>query len=290
MARLLHGSVIFGRQSSFNNWASATSSRPKLQIDKPGTLRQWIKFYGSLSYITAGIHYGLISTKLLISPSYLPHDHREAFRMLKNIWCARLVRRLVSILVRSPFRGHTLRLVSCSISLPSDSGCVIAICHTPWKRLLVQWCLENDFALVVANGTWSGQKKLIQRQAKGFNDLRKVVRHLQQKGKVIVTCDNFNDLTNCPVKFFGNWSNASLVPARLARMAGVPLIAAIPILRNGTINIESGPRFYLNNPISDLSAVTQDLISFLEAAITNTPDIWSPFVQTRIFGRSSNHT
>jgi lauroyl/myristoyl acyltransferase len=142
----------------------------------------------------------------------------------------------------------------------------------------VQWCLENDFALVFANGTWPGQRKRIQRQAKGVSNLREVVRHLKQKGKVIITCDNFNDQVNCPVKFFGNWNNASMFPARLAKLANVPLITAIPIFRNGTINIECGPRFYLNNETSDPTTVTQDMISFLEAAITNAPDIWSPFV------------
>lgn len=278
MARLLHRSVIFGWQLSFSNWASAINFRLKFPAGKPFVLSQCLSFSSSCSYLIAGIHYCLISVKLVGSPSYLPDDQEEAFRILKNIWRARVVRAMISLLVRSPFRNCTLSLVNCSLLLPSNSGCVVAICHTPWKRLLVQWCLKNDVALVIANGTWSGQKKRIQRQARGISDLRNVLRHLQQKGKVIITCDNFNDLSNCPVKFFGNWSNASLVPARLARIAGVPLIAAIPVFRNGMVNIEAGPQFYLDSLNSDSRTVTQDIVAFLEAAITNAPDIWSPFV------------
>jgi len=66
----------------------------------------------------------------------------------------------------------------------------------------------------------------------------------------------------------------STLPARLAAIAGVPLITAIPRLRNGMIHIDSGPRFGVNKPDSDPGDVMQRLVSFLESEIRTDPGIW----------------
>jgi lauroyl/myristoyl acyltransferase len=123
-------------------------------------------------------------------------------------------------------------------------------------------------------------KGCIQRQGRGFGELRDIVNHLKQNGRVIIAFDHFNNLTNCPVKFLGKSYNASLTPVRLAALAGVPLVAAIPVLRNGVINIDFGSHFNLRNLNSRSNDVMQNLILFLETQLKNNPGCWPmPFYQ-----------
>ena len=250
-----------------------------MQIHQPYHLRMCTTFYNVASYLTAGIHYVMLHTGLLKAPCYLANTPGSAYKILRHIWCARIFRRMLSVLVRSPLRRDTLRLIHFTVPLPTSSGCVIVICHTPWKRLLVQWCLENDFGLVVASGNWPHQRKLIQRRAKGFREMREIVNHLQQNGRIIIAADIFDNLNNCPVKFLGNSFNASVLPARLARLTNVPLIVAIPVLYNGSIHFIPGPQVEFNLLAGDTNSIIQNVISFLEKEIIKDPAIWPSYVK-----------
>ena len=177
--------------------------------------------------------------------------------------------------VRSPLRLSTLDLINFSVPIPAESGCVIVICHTPWKRILVQWCLEKKFALVVSRGEWMHRKKHIQRQAVGFTELRNIVRHLQQKGKVILTADNFNGFTNCPVRFLEHSRNCSTIHVRLAILAKVPIIVMMPTLNNTSIDFIKGPQFNVDHLSVDVPKSTQGILAFMEKQIEADPSLWS---------------
>jgi len=246
-----------------------------VKTSKPFFLTCCIAVCRYLSLVAAAVHYGLLSAGLMKVPLYIAHSGQNAFKNLRNIWHTRLVRRVISVSVRSPLRTSTLRLVNSNVPLPPGTGCVIAICHTPWKRLLVQWCLENNIGLVVGNGNWSHRKGRIQKKGRGFSDLRDIVNHLRHNGRIVIAFDCFSICPNqCRLKFLGNYHNMSTLPARLAAIAGVPLITAIPRLRNGMIHIDSGPRFGVNKPDSDPGDVMQRLVSFLESEIRTDPGIW----------------
>lgn len=242
--------------------------------NKPVYLSICISICSLLAHLTAGIHFGLITAGLLKTPLYLKVASGGKYESLCNIWNTRIVRRMVSALVRSPLRNSTLRLVNFNIPLPAKSGCIILICHTPWKRLLVQCCIENDLALIIAFGNWTHKRGgKLQREGKGFNELRGIVKHLEKNGRIIMTVDNFNDLNNCPVKFLGNHANAELLPTRLARIAQVPLIAAIPVFRDGTINFIHGPKSDYKILQPDPCSVIQNLLFALENEIKLDPSI-----------------
>ncbi|WP_276503749.1 LpxL/LpxP family acyltransferase [Terrimonas pollutisoli] len=226
----------------------------------------------AISYISAGIHYFFLAAKIVKSPN-IPAAPNETFKNIRNIWCTRITRRVVSVLVRSPLRKTVLSLVHFTNKLPADRGCVIVTCHTPWKRLIVQWCLDNKIALIISNGTRTQQKRSIQRQAAGFSDLRDIVKWLRQNGRVIIAGDIFNKLEDCPVKFFENNCNASLFPVRLARIANVPLVTALPVLRNGVVYINYGPQFDNSLQQMDDHHIMQHLISFFEEEIKREPGI-----------------
>ena len=242
--------------------------------NKPVYLNICISMCSLLAYLNATIHFCFIITGLLKKPLYLKVTSGGEYKSLSKIWYTRIVRRMVSVLVRSPLRSSTLRLVNFTIPLPAHSGCIILICHTPWKRLLVQWCLENNFALIIAFGKWANKRGgKLQREGKGFNELRGIVKYLKQNGRIIMTADNFNNLNNCPVKFLGNYLNAGLLPTRLARLAQVPLIVAIPVFNNGTVNFIHMPKS--DHKILQLNpgSVIQNFLFALENEIKINPSV-----------------
>lgn len=238
---------------------------------------QCIGICGFLSPAVAAIHYCLLNTWLINMPLFTEYGEKGLFQNLKSIWRTQMVRRVISMLVRSPLRLSTLRLVHSTVKLPPDSGCVIAVCHTPWKRLLVQWCLENNAVYIISNGKWTHRKRRIQKQCHSLGGLRDIIMHLRQNGRVVIAFDNFNNHTNyCTLKFWGHHYNVSMLPVRLAKIAGVPLVSVIPRFRDGMINIDCGPQFGLNKINSDPEDVMQTLVSFLEVEIKNDPGIWPP--------------
>jgi Bacterial lipid A biosynthesis acyltransferase len=230
------------------------------------------------SHIIAVLHYYNVRAGFLKIPLCIYNAPGGVYKNLRSIWFVRLFRRVVSILVRTPLRTKTLRLVD-FMSLATDTGCVFVTCHTPWARLLMEWCLENDFALIIANIKSNQRANSIKKTGKGFIELRHLLRHLRSGGRIIIMVDVFNNLSNCSAKFLERDYNVSLFPARLAKIADVPLMAVVPELRNGTIHFCTGPRFDLKIVNSDSCTVMQNLLAFFEKEIRQNPSIWSPFVR-----------
>jgi hypothetical protein len=90
---------------------------------------------------------------------------------------------------------------------------------------------------------------------------------------VIVSADVFNHLTNCPVQFQGKPANASLLPVRLAKLAAVPIITAIPQLQDGKVNFMPGPGFDYTMMELNACGVIQQVLSFIETAIQKMPSV-----------------
>jgi lauroyl/myristoyl acyltransferase len=153
------------------------------------------------------------------------------------------------------------------------------MCHTPWSRLLAQWCLKNDFGLIITNSQWNRQTNSIRRKGKGIKELRYLIRYLQSGGRIIIMADVFNNLKNCSARFLGRDYNVSLLPARLAKIAQVPLIAAVPELRKHTIHINNGPGFDPKKSNPGSSAIMQLFMTFFEEEIRRNPSIWAGFVR-----------
>lgn len=183
----------------------------------------------------------------------------------------------MSLLVRTPLRKNILRGIQFDISMPKYQGCIIMTCHTPWKRLLTQWCLEKKFALIIGGGKVV-QWRVVQRQGVGITELRELVNHLKLGGRVIIIIDAFNKLTNCPVRFLGNRLNASIFAERLAIITKVPILTVVPKLSNTSITFSAGPRFFTEGLKSKSNSITTQIISFFDKEIENNPAIFSNYV------------
>lgn len=274
MNRSLRHSPLSGWLLTASGFFNATRPLPKTKVAKPSFSRRCLSLGVALSPLAACVHYRFITAGLIGCPDYIYDNREELLKGLKSLWTSIIGRKIISVLVRSPFRRDALKLINSSVTLPFNTGCVIAICHTPWKRLLVEWCLENDFALIVAAGEWTPKKRRIQVRGNGLGDLRDITRHLRHNGRLIIAFDMFNDLYDCPIDFLGNRANVSLLPARLAKMAQVPLISVVPTLRDGFIQIGYARQFDVNDVKGDPAAIMQKILLSFEDELRNDPGIW----------------
>ena len=232
-----------------------------------------------ISYACASLHYLMIESGFLNAPIYIAKLPDKRLETLHCIWHARLLRRVISFLVKTPVRKNLLKLINFNIPLPVDQGCIIVTCHSPWKKLLAYWCLDQKFALLIGGGKWTDRRRVIQRNGSGITELRHLVKYLQFKGRVVTNADVFNNLYNCPVKFLGNDQNASLFTGRLAILTRVPIITVVPKLSGTMIEFTAGPKFPTDDLKSESTIITPQIISFFEKEIESNPAIWSYYVK-----------
>lgn len=197
---------------------------------------------------------------------------------LQKIWYARLLKKVVSLWVRSPFRHTAYRLVHFDFEIPAGRGLILATCHTPWKRLLVNWFYKNYYALIIDTGRSVKRRSRLRDSRRGNNEMARLVRYLKQGGTVIIAADNFDQSDKHPARMMGKSGNLSRLPARLSRIAGVPLLAAIPQLRKDGIHIYAGPQYTPPAMESESGSMMQSLLIYFETEIKKDPSIWSYFV------------
>ena len=231
-----------------------------------------------ISHIVTGIHCHLVRLGFLKIPVCIREAPGGLYKNLQKIWFARLLKKLVSLWVRSPLRRDAFGLVNFDFQIPGSTGLILVTCHTPWKRLLVQWFFENHYALIIDTGKSKQRQSRLKVQRKGHNEIAHIIRHLRFGGQVIIAADVFNKSADQPAEILGKPGNLSLLPARLARIAGVPLMAAVPQVRNGVIHIYPGPRYDAQIPHAEMGTVMQNLLGFFENEIKKDPSIWSYFV------------
>lgn len=228
----------------------------------------------SFGFIIASVHYTSIQVGISKVSSVIVNAPNGIHKNLSNIWTARFFRRIVSLLVRTPLHSQVIKLVNFDPE-SIKPGSVVVSCHTPWARLITQWCAENNYAMIVGWGPWV-KRANIARHATGFLELRTLANYLRSGGRVVIMADIFNKLSNCPVKFFEKPCNASLFPLRLARLANTSLVTVMPALENNSIQIHKGPEASLNN---EAGKTMQILLSYFENEIRQDPSVWSGYIR-----------
>ena len=186
---------------------------------------------------------------------------------------------MISFLVRTPLRRDILKLINVNIPIARYQGCIIVMCHTPWKRLLTEWCLEKKYALIIGKVKRTDRRWAIQREGAGLSELYELLKYLELGGPVIVMADIFNNLKNCPLKLLGSEYNASVFAERLAILAKVPIFTVIAKLSNARIEFAEGPQFFTEGLKSTSTIITTEIISFFEKEIGNDPAIFEKYVE-----------
>ncbi|NIN73425.1 MAG: hypothetical protein GTO46_16175 [Gemmatimonadetes bacterium] len=184
------------------------------------------------------------------------------------------------LILRTFLRQAALDRVTYSLPSGHGSGCVIAIFHMPWARLLASWCCDSNLALIVAGDVWverAGQNVA----PGGVRRLRRVIRHLRAGGRVVVMADFPRARRVCTVRFLGQEWHASTFPARLAACAGVPLLAWNPSLDRGRLQLAPGPAFAVGSLPEEQEAATRSVLAFFERTIRQSPALWSYSLRAR---------
>ena len=206
--------------------------------------------------------------------SSIANSVRNPRSFLVDVWANRFVRELLAGVLRTPLRSAAVALVSNEVCVLANAGCVIAVCHSPWLRLLDAWCGNLDYAITLAGGRWAWQANGVN-VAGGFRRVRYLVRHLKSGGRVIVIGDVFVRAGGCRTTFLGVGRQASPLPARLAAAAGVPLQAAVAVRRGHRIAIEPGPLFAAGYIRTEKAAAMRTLLVWYEGRILQRPALWS---------------
>ena len=236
-----------------------------------------IQLFEILSSIIAFFH-AFIIERNWVKISNIIFQSPEGFKKtLQKIWFARMMRRSLSLILRTPLRSKVLKLVINKLILP-EFGCVIVIPHTPWAKLLAEWCRSNNFALVFAGGPWIKRTGHVNVPGTGISGIRRVVSHLSSKGFVVIIGDNENKSRCCHVSYLGKECNASLLPVRLAALAGVSIITLIPKFQNRRVNLQNGLIIEADDVIVNKQEVLQKIFSYFENEIYVSPSIYSPYI------------
>jgi lauroyl/myristoyl acyltransferase len=228
------------------------------------------------STIAAALHLALIRAGAAQAPRLFDASNLDMAR-LRDCWFARCAREVLALALRSPLRASALDLVSFEDAPGQNGGHIIAVCHSPWGRLLSHWCRERGSGLAFAAPGWNrhlGDAHV----AGGYRELRRLVKHLKGGGRAFVVVDVFPQRRGCPVRFLGLDRLASMVAVRLSAAAGVPIIPAVPVFRGGYIEVIYGTANAA--PVREERAdVVRSLLEFVETQIRACPASWHGTMQ-----------
>lgn len=248
------------------------------QLKRPRYLIVLLYLFQMFSSILSNFHTFALKRNWIKIPSIISQSPHSLNYTIREIWLSRMLRRSLSFLVRTPLSNGTLTLINYKLSLPTETGCVIAIPHTPWSRLLAEWCRVNNFAIVLVGGPWIKRTGSLNIPWGGFSGLKHLIKHLHNGGRVIVIGDNIGRWRCCPVHFLGRDCYASILPARLAASVGVPLLAVYPKLEDGMINIYNGFEARIEELKANKQKVMQKVFTYFEEEIRCTPSIYEPYI------------
>ena len=229
------------------------------------------------SSVIAYSHSLLIEMKLVRVSDIIADSPGGLKNTIRMIWFTRILRRVLSIVTRTPLVSKCLFLVNNELSLPEE-GCIITIPHTPWARLLAQWCRLNSYAMVFAGGPWIKRTGHVNVPGGGLTESRKMISHLRSNGYVIIVGDNKNRPPVRKVSYLGKTCNASTLPVRLASIANVSILAVTPKFENGRIMLKNGLMIKAQDIQQNEALVLQRIFSFFESEIYNYPAAHTPFI------------
>lgn len=247
-------------------------------LNRPRYLIALLYLFKILSLMISHFQSIALKNKWIKIPSLILEAPDNYFCTIRKIWLTRMLRRTLSFLIRTPLRYGTLALINYNLTLPPKSGCVIAIPHTPWSRLLAEWCRVNNYALVLVGGPWIKRTGRINIPGGGFSGIRRLIKHLRSGGRVIVIGDNIDRWRCCPVRFFGRDCFASILPVRIAAFVGVPLLAVYPKFEDGLVNIYNGFEASIEEIKTNEQKVIQKVFNYYENEIRRSPSIYEPYI------------
>jgi len=193
---------------------------------------------------------------------------------LRRIAFAQLARFVFKICLLTGMEGVVLRRVRCygTDGLPSG-GCVLALDHSPWGRVLARWAAAEQFALVFAHrrwARWAGPAHL----AAAPSGIRRTTAELVRGRRVAVIIDDFVARGGCEVDFLDHRTRVAMRATWLAAQARVPVVPVTICYRSGVICVHFRPALSPGQTRGARAQTTRELIDALAGRIERRPAEW----------------
>lgn len=226
----------------------------------------------ALSWPLALLHALLAAARIVHLPEAVALSRNPRFAALRRCWFTKCARELVPMLLASPMRREAMERVRFGPPAGCGDGCVYATLRSPWLKLLSACCREQRAGRVLVRGgksrSWSETAIAADRAG-----LRAMIEGLRRGEPVFVAMEAFVDRDGCAVRFLGARREASLLPARLAAAARVPLIATMPVMRGSNVEFIFSPARRVQHRQED--GATREAMQWLEARVLEEPSIWN---------------
>lgn len=190
---------------------------------------------------------------------------------LRRIWSARLSRECLNTAMRIGLAEAVSRRVALADGQVPPSGCVLAICHSPWGRALALWNAAHPLALVKAAARWKSRGRAAY-VGSGIAALRELHGRLRGGARVAVVIDCFDADDGPALAFLGIPVRVGGGAARLARAAGVPIVPTRASLERGHIRVSFGPPIDATSLGVDESM--RQVMRAFEATVRADPAAW----------------
>jgi hypothetical protein len=221
----------------------------------------------------AAAHALLCRARLVAASPVLGSAPGGLLRALHAAWFGRLARETLSLALRTAMRPAATGFVSPAVAAELAGPGVIAICHSPWTRLLAAWCGETHFALAPGPDRWAPRSGAAH---VGFDrrGLRRLVTDLAHGGRVVVVADAFECVAGVATRFLGEERIVSCLAARLAALGHVPLVAVVPVLERGRVRVGDRATIRVAGEARSQQVATGRLIAFFDDQIRRRPWVW----------------
>jgi hypothetical protein len=197
------------------------------------------------------------------------------FRALHRLWSTRIAREVIAGILHTPL-GPTLQsAISQEPGRPEfRSGCVLAVFHSPWGRLVAFWASRSNGTMLVASGGWASRIAIFQSRP-GIGGIRTLLAALEEGRDIAVPADVRVHNHGVSIPFAGRTVMVSALPARLAAVAQVPLVPVIFRLTSSSVQVHFGPALQVGRTPASLRTATAELFTYYEAHVITDPSICS---------------
>jgi lipid A biosynthesis acyltransferase len=193
----------------------------------------------------------------------------------RHVAFTRLARQVMKLFLLAGEEASVFRRVHCEgLERLPFGGCVLAIAHTPWGRVLARWSLSCDFAFILAHrrwAHWAGALHLLPTPS----GQRRAVQELRRGRRVVVVIDDFVPSGGCAVEFLGRPARVTMRAARLAALAGVPVVPVTLRYRHGLICLEFGTPLSSNCGRRAHEQMTRALCAGVDHWVNRFPEEWN---------------
>ncbi len=206
----------------------------------------------------------------------LGHCKHGSWRALCAIWETRFARETINSALRLGMDDAVLRRVALRDGVEPPSRCILAICHTPWGRVLARWNAARTGVFINAAPRWEARSGGL-RIGGGVSGLRQIMREVERGGRVAVVVDCFSYGAGIATRFLNESIRVTPGAARIAAAAGVPLILTVVHYNRGSIRISFGQR--LDPRELGVAEATRRIVREFESRVWADPSIWDGIIK-----------